>query len=861
VRHQRTDPAGNAASGADLPPGIELTLGAEEELHLVDPHSRRLAARAPQVLAHLPAGAFTAEIQRTTVEFTTDVVTTLDALRAQFLDRRRALIAAAEAEGLAPLAVGTAPLSDFADFELTSSGRYARMQERYRMLVDEQLICGTQIHVGVSDRDLAVQIMQRIAPDLPVLCAMAASSPYLSGADTGYASIRSIIWQRWPSAGATGEVRDAADYDNLLTDLIQSGVIADEKMAYFDVRPSSHVPTLELRVLDACPIVDDAVLIAGLFRAAVRQAARDVAAGTPWMPMRPPLHRAAMWQAARSGLSGDLLNGNPRPKPVKAIKAVRALISRLRPDLEALGDLDEVERLADALIARGTSADRQRAAYAERGSLEDVVDLVLAETRGPASGPPLAAPAFGRYRVRAGDEAMGAASRPRPAYRDLMEHYRSLGPEGRRERLAARDRWVDSAELTFGVEGRRVPFHVDLMPRVVVPHDWRIISAGVAQRARAIESFLQDVYSEQRILRAGVVTQADIDRTGAWREEGRDFGGAVRAAVMGFDLVRDELGGWRVLEDNVRSPSGVAFALAARETLDVVLADAPRPPRLLDPHGVYDLLRRSLAHPHGEKARVGLLSAGRDSAAWYEHRRLAEGAGFTLLIPDEVDVVDGRVCDRAGVPLDVLYLRLDQELAETVTTSGRAIGAEILTVARSGGVRLANAPGTGVADDKAMYTLVPEFIRFYLDEHPLLEPVPTYRLCDEGERNAAIARLGELVTKPVDGQGGSGVLIGPSAPARLVAARRAEVAADPDRWIAQETVRLSSHPTWTDTGLEPRRVDLRVFAFVTGTGADDVQLAPLGLTRMAPGGSMIVNSSAGGGAKDTWIVAEEDGDR
>ena len=148
------------------------------------------------------------------------------------------------------------------------------MQEQYRLLVDEQLICGLQIHVGVSDRDLAVQIMQRVARDLPILLALSASSPYWNEQDTGYASIRSIIWQRWPSAGATGRLRSAAEYDQLLTDLINTGVIADAKMAYFDVRPSAHAPTLELRTCDACPIVDDAILVAGLFRASVLAAER-----------------------------------------------------------------------------------------------------------------------------------------------------------------------------------------------------------------------------------------------------------------------------------------------------------------------------------------------------------------------------------------------------------------------------------------------------------------------------------------------------------------------------------------------------------------------------------------------------------
>ena len=830
--------------GGDLPPGVELTLGAEEELHLIDVETRRLSARASEVLAKLPPYDFTAEIQRTTVEFTTDVVTTLGGLRAQFLDRRRRLIEVTDGEGLAPAAVGTAPLSDVADFELTATGRYGRMQERYRLLVDEQLICGTQIHVGVSDRELAVQIMQRVSRDLPLLCAMTASSPYLSGSDTGYASIRSIIWQRWPSAGSTGALESAEAYADLLSDLITSGVIADEKMAYFDVRPSSHVPTLELRVLDACPLVDDAVLVAGLFRAAVRQAAREIHAGVPWTPLREPIHRAAMWQAARSGLTGDLLDSGPRPRPVPAGEAIGDLVERLSPDLKALGDLEEVRHLTEALLTRGNSADRQRAVFAERGSLEDVVDHVISETRGPASGPGSDSPALRGYRARAGDEAVGPSAHGRPAYAGLLEHYRALGVDGRADRLRAASEWGDQAGLTFRMKGEPEPFIVDLMPRIVPAHEWKAVEAGVAQRARAIEAFLQDLYADQRIVRSGIISQAEIERTGAWRDEAARLPpGVVRAPVMGFDLVRDEQRGWRVLEDNMRSPSGIAYAIAARRLLDAVLPDAPRPDRLNDPTAALPQLVAAL-RSSDSGSRVGLLSDGPDSGAWFEHRLLAEEAGFDLVLPEELQLGEGRLLGPDGEPIDVLYLRLNGELADLVV-GGRAIGRDILRIAEGGGVRLANTPGTGIADDKAMYCHVPELIGFYLDERPVIDPVPTYRLSDESERRLVLDRLGELVTKPVNGQGGAGVLIGPRATAQ------------PVDWVAQEMVRLSRHPTWASPEqLEPRRVDLRVFAFVTGTGPDDVVVPRLGLTRFAQEASMIVNSSAGGGAKDTWIPTE-----
>src|SRR4051794_22700203 len=340
--------------------GAELTLGAEEELHLMDTQRWELSARAPQILSRLSDKFYSAEIQRTTVETNTAVVKTLDGLREEIVRLRKGLVEAAGRDGLGVAAVGTAPRSTFADFELTTTGRYSRMREQYRLLVDEQLICGTQIHVGVADRDLAVQIAQRVARDLPVLLALSASSPYWNELDTGYASIRTIIWQRWPTAGATGPIASAQEYDELLTDLIGSGVIADAKMAYFDVRPSSHAPTLELRVCDACPLVDDAVLIAGLFRALVRAAEDDVAAGRPFRPAPPPLHRAAVWQAARGGLARQLLDATEHPRPRPAAAVVRALVHRLRPQLEGLGDWDTVAELAENTLARGNSADRQR---------------------------------------------------------------------------------------------------------------------------------------------------------------------------------------------------------------------------------------------------------------------------------------------------------------------------------------------------------------------------------------------------------------------------------------------------------------------------------------------------------------------
>ncbi len=364
------------------------------------------------------------------------------------------------------------------------------------------------------------------------------------------------------------------------------------------------------------------------------------------------------------------------------------------------------------------------------------------------------------------------------------------------------------------------------------------------------------------MLRDGVVSEEHVRGGSGWREEGRRLpAGTVRAAIIGFDLVRNEFGGWRVLEDNSQNPSGTAYAIAARDLMDALLPDLPRPAGLLDPRRVFPMLRNTLAAGAYEGA-LALLSPGPDTPAWYEHRRLAEGAGLLLVSPDQLHV-DGTVVRlrSTGSRIGALYLRLDGELRDLTDSDGNQLGEEILAAAAARSVFLANAPGSGIADDKALYCAVPELINYYLGEHPLLESVPTYRTEDEIERQSVLERVGELVTKPVDGHGGAGVLIGPAAPAIAVATRRAEIIARPDAWVAQEVVPLSSLPTFAGDRLEPRHIDLRLFVHVRGTGPSDVVLAPVGLTRVAPHGSMVVNSSRGGGAKDTWILgAEGEGD-
>ncbi len=841
-----------------------LTLGVEEELHLVDLETMQLASRGPQLLSRLPADSFSAELQRTTVETNTAVCSTLDELRTDILRLRTKLIETAATENLGVAAVGTPPLSSAEDFQLTATGRFGRMQQEYRLLVDEQLICGTQVHVGLADRDVAVQVTQRVSRDLPLLLALSASSPYWHGADTGYASIRTIIWQRWPSAGSTGYLASAAEYDALLADLIASGVIADAKMAYFDVRPSAHAPTVELRVCDACPLVDDTIMIASLFRAMVSAAVESTARGDEVVVVPAPMHRAAMWRAARSGLSGDLLDDQRHPAPVPARRAIRDLLGRLRPYLEDSGDWEHTVELAEATLMRGNSTDRQRAAFAEFGSMDRVVELVVAETHGTADVVSQRRTGLRRYPARAGDEAFMASGQARPAYRELLAAIEAAGLPDLGRRMDQAREWTVEAGMTFGVDGQQQPFPTDLIPRVIVAHEWRKLRAGLVQRARAIEAFLQDAYGPAKLLDAGVVPRATLYESPGYRSEASRLPpGTVRAPIQGFDLVRNEHGDWYVLEDNVRVPSGAGYAIATRALMDAVMPDLPRPEGLLDVNTAALLLTGTLhsISSAGANAVVGLLSDGAGNAAWFEHRLLAERAGFVLLRPDDVDVVDGIVVANTGddrLRIDVLYLRLDVELIDLRKTTVDPIGAEIFEAAVSGAVVLANAPGNGVADDKAMYCYVPDLIAHYLHERPLLESVPTYRCVDSAECRSVLERVGELVTKPIDGYGGGGVLVGPFASAADVASRRVEIAAHPGDWVAQEMVALSAHPTYNGEELEPRFVDLRAFVYLHGTGPDDAQVADVALTRVAPYGSMVVNSSRGGGAKDTWILAHSD---
>jgi carboxylate-amine ligase len=855
---------GDETGENDIPVATDLTLGVEEELHVVDLRTRELVPRAPEILGQLDAANYSAELHRSVVETNTPVAGTLDELRDGIVALRRRAIGVAESLGLGLVASGTVPLVDLESLPVTPTSRYRRMLDDYQLLVREQLICGAQVHVGIPDRDEAVSVAQRVMPALPVLLALSASSPYWMGEDSGYASTRSLIWMRWPTAGDSGVVASAEDHDALVADLIASGTITDPKMVYFDVRPSAHLPTVELRVTDSSPDADTVVLLAGLFRGLVLRARQDYRAGQPITMTRPPLHRAAMWRAARSGLEGDLLDLPRSPVPIPAAVAVERLVGDLRPQLEELGDWEQVFDLSVQQLSRGSSAARQRRAMERRGRISDVVDLVVADTRGGATGigpDGQTVPGGLSPYAASGDEAFpdGEVS---PAYAGILNVLTALGPAGLRRREDAKADEQRARGITFSVAGEAATrlFPFDLVPRIVPKGDREGLEAGLVQRVRALDAFVNDVYTDRVVVKDGVVPEWVIDGSPELRPSGalvRRPG--VRAQVAGVDLVRDGEGNWCVLEDNLRVPSGIGYAMQNRRLTEAVLPELPRPEGLLSPEGTPALLKTALLDAAGPAAgddpKVVVLSQGPDDSAWFEHRMLAEEMDVPLvrstdLLVDE-SVVYRLVSGRKN-RVDVIYLRMGEDsLVHSPGADGMPLGPSLVAALHADTIVLANALGNGIGDDKAVYAYVPKLIEYYLGEKPLLADVPTY-LCGIAEQRAEVlSRLEELVCKPVDGYGGDRIVIGPHASPEELAAVRRQILTAPHRWVAQEVVQLSTHPVFDGHQLAPRHVDLRAFVF---TGTESV-VAPASLTRVAPAGSMIVNSSRGGGSKDTWLLS------
>ncbi|MFJ7044382.1 glutamate--cysteine ligase [Streptomyces sp. NPDC101112] len=369
---------------------MAVRVGVEEEFHVLDLESGRLVPGADAVLGRLRRPGFKPELQRSAVEWNSRVHTSLEALRADLAGARRRLDAAASPLGLAVAAAGTVPFARLTPGDPTPDPRYRTMAEEYRRVSDEHLVCSAQVHVDIPDRDTAVRVMCAVSPWLPPLLALSASSPFWMGADTGYASWRTMLWQRWPTAGPVGCFPSAADYDAAVADMIRGGAISDPGMIYYDLRPSDHQRTLELRICDACPRTETVVLVAGLFRALVEDARLRLERRDQVCDGRHEWLRAAAWRAARTGLEGPLVDPDTRlaaPAPV----VLRGMLRRLRPALEACGDWDTVRMLMTETLARGSAAHRLRR-IAEVHGLRAAVETVVAETRGDRARRPAPTP-------------------------------------------------------------------------------------------------------------------------------------------------------------------------------------------------------------------------------------------------------------------------------------------------------------------------------------------------------------------------------------------------------------------------------------------------------------------------------------
>jgi uncharacterized circularly permuted ATP-grasp superfamily protein len=495
--------------------------------------------------------------------------------------------------------------------------------------------------------------------------------------------------------------------------------------------------------------------------------------------------------------------------------------------------------------------------------LEPTRDTSPAGRRNPARPP---------YRPSPGtfDEMIGADGELRPHYRRIHELWSRLPAE----HMVERRRAVDSAFLrqgiTFNVYGdaagseRIFPF--DLLPRLVTAAEWKTIEAGLVQRITALNLFLHDVYHEQRILKDGVIPPYYVLSARHFRREfmGFEVPGNVYIHVCGTDLVRGADGSFMVLEDNGRCPSGVSYVLENRRAMKRSFPSFFEAVDVQPVTSYPELLLRTLRHVapagSGDDPVVVLLTPGPHNSAYFEHAYLARQMGIPIVEGGDLLVRDSRVFMRTTRGLrrvDVIYRRIDDDFLDPqVFRADSLLGVPGLVQAyRCGHVSLANSIGTGVADDKVVYHFVPRMIRYYLDQDPILPNVPTYLASEESDRRYIVEHLGELVVKAANESGGYGMLMGPQASAAEIEEFRARLVADPRNYIAQPVVSLSTHPTDVGGNLAPRHVDLRPFVLY----GDRVSVLPGGLTRVAlRQGSLVVNSSQGGGSKDTWVLRDGD---
>ena len=471
------------------------------------------------------------------------------------------------------------------------------------------------------------------------------------------------------------------------------------------------------------------------------------------------------------------------------------------------------------------------------------------------------------------DEMYDADGGVRPAYAQYCGWYEQQDRNLLNRKGIEAERTFRKTGITFNVYGendaeeRLIPF--DMIPRIVSGAQWRRLERGIEQRVRALNAFLHDLYHRQEIVRAGKLPERLLRENAAYLPEMAGFvpPGGVYTHIVGIDLVRTGPDEFMVLEDNARTPSGVSYMLENRETMMAMFPELFTRVRVRPVSDYPRRLARSLAASvppaatvaSGSRPTVAVLTPGIYNSAYFEHAFLADQMGAELVEGSDLRVVDGRIAmrtTRGWQAVDVLYRRVDDEFLDPLTFNPTSVlGVPgIMDVYRSGGITIANAPGTGIADDKAIYSFMPEIVEFYTGEKPILKNVPTWRCSEPQSLAYVLEHLPELVVKEVHGSGGYGMLIGPTSSKREIAEFAAKLRARPDNYIAQPTLALSTCPIFTRAGLAPRHVDLRPFVLVSPNGVD---ITPGGLTRVAlKKGSLVVNSSQGGGTKDSWVLED-----
>src|SRR6185295_18564218 len=463
------------------------------------------------------------------------------------------------------------------------------------------------------------------------------------------------------------------------------------------------------------------------------------------------------------------------------------------------------------------------------------------------------------------DEMRAADGEVRSHFRALVEWLAAMPPERVAEKRREADLLFHRVGITFAVYGdeagaeRLIPF--DTIPRVIPKAEWDELAKGLRQRVDALNRFLDDIYHKQEILKEGLIPAEQVLTNEAYQVAmlGLDLPNKVYSHVAGIDLVRNDDGKYYVLEDNLRTPSGVSYMLENRKMMMRLFPELFARQRVHPVEHYPGLLLETLNAAAPEGARdptVVVLTPGQYNSAYFEHAFLAQQMGVELVEGGDLLVKDGYCYMRTTAGrqrVDVIYRRVDDAFLDPLAfRQDSLLGVPgLLSVYRAGRVGLANAIGTGVADDKSTYPYVPEMIRFYLGEEPLLHNVPTWQCKKPADLEMVLDKLPELVVKEVQGSGGYGMLIGPTAKKSEIEAFRGRIKANPANYIAQPTLSLSTCPTFVEQGVAPRHVDLRPYVL----SGKDVKLVPGGLTRVALNeGSLVVNSSQGGGTKDTWVV-------